>query len=54
MHVVIDLVNGDDIVVSETSKKQDEKSKEENLKKLRNDKLVRKQVININGEIVSI
>lgn len=51
MHVVIDLVNGDEIIVSDSSKKEDRKNK--NLKIQKDEKFVRKQVININGEIVS-
>ena len=53
MHIVIDLINGDELIVESYSKKKEEK-KELPLLENKPDKLVRKQVINIDGEIVSI
>lgn len=53
MHVVIDLVNGDEIIIGSDPKKKEEK-KEPPLVDRRQEKIVRKQVININGEIIFI
>jgi len=52
MHVLIDLVNGDDFVVASEKKTSKKKKKEEIVNDNRRD--LQKQVININGEIVTV
>lgn len=52
MHVIIDLINGDDVIV--TTKKEKISEVEEKEIKLNDRKIIQKQVININGEIVPV